>query len=304
MKIVKKRSNILDLQLSEINYSNLLSLVVVASMFAITGVFILLQKESVILDCERLESNYVNCNIIRYSLVGKKTVNFPQLKKAEIKKIDRQDTTGYRINLIGSMGKVSLKRNYIYNESKSKNQVNEINNFLKNNSDSNPYFKLEYHESFLDYIGGFLSLVVGIIMGWCIFMIIKYFHDTNFIFDKETNTLWRVEKNLFATKKLFYLPLSDITKAEVMKSQKIDDDEPTNVYNVYHLVLKKRSCSISLKAEEIDENGMIVLTSDTIEIMEEIIKNHIILKADGIENNKNQYTEIKDEINDFLGKEN
>jgi len=298
MKIVKKTSNILDLEIAEFRYLIRLSLaLMIGGFMVIIGGFPLLHKESVILECDRLESNYVDCNITRNSLLRKETVNFPQLKKAEIEKIDLEDTTAYRINLMGSMGKLSLNTNYIYNKLESQNLVDKINKFLGNNVSDNPNFKLEYYDPLYSYLGNFMMIILGVGIS---LLIMTPLDDTNYIFDKETNTIWRVQKNIFVTKKLFYLPLSDITKAEVMKSQKIDDDESTNVYNVYHLVLKKRSCSISLKAEEIDENGMIVLTSDTIEIMEEIIKNHIILKAEGIETNKNQYIDIKDSINNFL----
>ncbi len=163
MKIVKKTSHILDLEISEIGYSNLLSLFFVVSLFAITGVFLILHNESVILDCERLESNYVNCQIFRRSLLRKQTVNLTQLKKAEVEKIALEDTTGYRINLMSSMGKVSLKNDYIYSKSDTINKVNEINNFLKNNSSNNPYFKLEYHPSFFNYIAGLICLITVII---------------------------------------------------------------------------------------------------------------------------------------------
>jgi len=294
IKIVKQTSGILDLQVSRIGYFLRLPIALLGFLIIISGFVSILKKESVILECDRLESNYVDCQIHRSNLLGKKTTDFPQLKQAEIKTIDYDDITTYRINLLGSKVKVSLTRNAIDNEFQTRGKFNQINNFLANNNTSNPYLTVNYNEPFSVYIFGFIRIIAG---GITVFSLLIYPLNTNYILDKEKNTLWLIKKNIFQSKKIFQCQLSDITEAVMVEEERIDDDQPIKVY---HLVLKKGSFSIPLKAEEIEENGMIVLTSDTIEIMEEIIKNHIILKAEGIETNKNQYIDIKDSINNFL----
>lgn len=263
MKIVKKTSNVLDLEISEFPHLIRFFLALMIGGFMVMiGVVPILRKESVILECEYLESNYVDCNIIRISLLGKKAVNFPQLKKAEIETIDLEDTTAYKINLTGSMGKVSLNNNYIYIESESKRILNEINNFIKNNTSDKPNFKLEYHEPIYSYMGMLMIIILGLGMS---LLIMTVFEDTNYIFDKDTNTLWRIKKNVFNTKKIFASNLSDITEAIVIEEQKVDDNGQSST--VYQLVFKKSSSAIVLKSEEIDNK---------------------------------KYTEIKDNINHFL----
>lgn len=265
IKIIKKTSNILDLQVSKISYSYFLRFVLgFLGFFAlfIPGIATILNKESVMLECEKLELNYVNCNLTKSNLLRTEKMNFSQLKKAEMQTYEGDETTTYRVNLLTNKETISLTTKDIASESESEKKVTEINNFIKKNDSRNRYLTIYYTDSFFVYILGFMLIISG---GILLIFAFTYFEDTNYIFDKEKNTLWKVQKNIFSSKQLIYCQLSIITEAIVTETESEDNGK------IYNLVLKRKLSDIELKT-----GGK----------------------------NQEQYTQIKENINDFLALEN
>ena len=169
-----------------------------ATPFFAAGIFIILNMGKIYtLQCQKELSEEISCVLSRNSLISKETINLEkgQLQKAELGISPSDNSNSYRVNLITMEGVIPLAELYSSGVQSKRDNVNRINNFIKNPSTDS--LMISQNDRWFAYPFGAVFALSG--MG-LMFFSLTFFTQVSCIFDKRKQKVFLTEQNLFETR--------------------------------------------------------------------------------------------------------
>ena len=198
MQITQQTSTILKLQVQKY-FQTLFTVLAIGLGFSFTGLIMSVLSNSTTLNCNRLESAQINCEIIRKNWLTQQSRSIPvtDLQSAEV---DVRGRTGnnsnrretYEIILITKNSRIPLTNVYSSGIGFDHYKTNQLlNSFIQA---SEPNSLTVQHNMRLFAILGVIFVLCGPLL---IFSVLKSKMFTHCVFDKELNQLLITKRNIF-----------------------------------------------------------------------------------------------------------
>ncbi len=198
---------------NQMSILDILRMIIFGLVFSLSGLAVVFSFGRLnTLSC--VQGDPVSCTLTQESLFTNTTIRIRDLKGAEIREHDSDESTTYQVLLMTEGGKLGLTSYSSSGYWQKRKQVDEINAFIQS---SQPVLEIRQDDRLFGYsIGGLFFMCGLVIMG-------KVFDSLTAVFDKSQGKLYLHEVSLFSNRRHEY-PLYQILKVDVEEKTDSDGD--------------------------------------------------------------------------------